>query len=559
MVSTYSTMDIKENVYFNPRKLKYLALCDEIPSLSCITDLMVEDLTNEGTPQIYALSGRSTRSSLRILKHGLAITDIACSSLPGKPLAIWTLKSDVNDVYDKYVIVSFQNATLVLSIEDKVREVHTTGFDLKKPSLHVNILMDNTFIQVLPNGIIHIKTDKKRAFYQTSSKILAVTSNHRQIATALQDREIIYFELQGDKLEQIEKKVLDSEILSLHIGPIPEGRNKSKFLAVGCADNSIRILSLDIDQCLGKISIQMLPAPAESIIMLEMGGLSSGTVSNQTPNLFLFVGLNNGVLMKTSVDPITGSLSDTRTRYLGSRSVSLFKTSVQGKSAVIASSSKPWLCYNYMGKYYCTNLNTDPVDYASNFSSEQCLEGIVAISENSLRIFSVERLGENFNQTVVPLRYTPRKMVIHPDTNNIIIIESDQNSYSKREKDNIKKEIAEKSNDEEYLKLKEDQIGVPYAGEGRWASCIRMLEPYEYKILDLIEFEDNEAALSAYVMTFSTTPGEMFLIVGTAKEMKLHPRSFSQASIIVFAFREQGKKVEFLHRVIKIYLINILI
>lgn len=543
-------MGMNQNVYFNPRKLKYLALCDEMPSLSCITDLMVEDLTNDGTPQIYALCGRNTRSSLRILKPGLTVTEMACSSLPGKPLAIWTLKGDIIDTYDKYVIVSFQNATLVLSIEEKVREVHTTGFDLKKPSLHVNILADNTFIQVLPNGIIHIKADKKRAFYQTSSKIFAVTSNHRQIATALQDKEIIYFELQGDKLEQIEKKVLDSEITSLDIGPIPEGRNKSKFLAVGCSDNSIRILSLEIDQCLSKISIQMLPAPPESLLMIEMGGLSTSINSSENINLFLFVGLNNGVLMKTSVDPITGSLSDTRTKYLGTRTVSLFKTSVQGKSAVIASSSKPWLCYNFMGKYYCTNLNTEPVDYASNFCSEQCLEGMVAISENSLRIFSVERYGEIFNQTVIPLRYTPRKMVIHPDTNNIIIIESDQNVYSKREKDNIKLEIAEKSNDEEYIKLKEDQVGVPYAGEGRWASCIRMLDPYENKILDLIEFEDNEAALSAYVMSFSTTPGEMFLIVGTAKDMKLHPRSFSQASIIVFAFKEQGKKVEFMHRVL---------
>jgi splicing factor 3B subunit 3 len=549
MVSTYSTMNIKENVYFNPRKLKYIALCDEIPSLSCITDLMVEDLTNEGTPQIYALCGRSNRSSLRVLKHGLTVSDMASSSLPGKPLAIWTLKSDINDVYDKYVIVSFQNATLALSIEDKVREINTTGFDLKKPSLHVNILLDNTFIQVLPNGIIHIKADKKRAFYQTSSKILAVTSNNRQIATALQDKEIIYFELQGDKLEQIEKKVLDSEILSLDIGPIPEGRNKSKFLVVGCADNSIRILSLDIDQCLSRISMQMLPAPPESVLMVEMGGLKAGNTSNDDVNLFLFVGLNNGVLMKTSVDPITGTLSDTRTKYLGSRSVSLFKSSVEGKPAVIASSSRPWLCYNYMGKYYCTNLNTEPLDYAGSFTSEQCSEGIVAISENFLRIFSVERYGEIFNQTVIPLRYTPRKMVVHPDTSNIIIIESDQNVFSKREKDNIKKEIAEKTSDEEYPKLKEDQIGVPFAGEGRWASCIRMLEPYDHKILDLIEFEDNEAALSAHVMTFSTTPGEMFLIVGTAKDMKLHPRSFSQASIIVFAFKDQGKKVEFMHRV----------
>lgn len=550
MVSTYSTMDISEAALFNPRKLKYLALSDEIPSLSQISDMLVEDLISEGTPQIYSICGRSSRSSLRILKHGLTVSEMASSPLPGKPLAIWTLKGDVNDKFDKYVIVSFQNATLVLSIEDKVKEVSDSGFDLKKPSLHVGSLIDNTFIQVLPNGILHIKSDKKRALYQTSSKILSATSNSKQIAVALQEREIIYFEAQGDKLEQVEKKVLDAEILSINIGPIPEGRNRCKFLAVGCADNSVRILSLEIDQCLNKISTQILPASPESIMLTELGTtIGHGLTVEEGQELFLFVGLNNGVLMKTSVDNITGTLSDTRTRYLGSRSVSLFKATVLNQPAVLANSSKPWLCYNFMSKYYCTNLSYDSIDYGSSFSSEQCNEGIVAISANTLRIFSVDRYGEVFHQTVIPLRYTPRKMVVHPDNNNLIIIESEQNVLSQKEKEILKKEIAAKTKDNDYLKLKEDQIGVPYVGEGKWGSCIRMIEPYEHKLLALTEFEENEAVFSACIMTFSSTPGEMFLIVGTAKDMRLHPRTFSSASIIVFAFKEQGKKLDFLHRV----------
>jgi len=43
---------------------------------------------------------------------------------------------------------------------------------------------------------------------------------------------------------------------------------------------------------------------------------------------------------------------------------------------------------------------------------------------------TLERLGEMFNQQVLPLRYTPRKMVVHPVTNNLIIIESDQNMFT---------------------------------------------------------------------------------------------------------------------------------
>lgn len=46
--------------------------------------------------------------------------------------------------------------------------------------------------------------------------------------------------------------------------------------------------------------------------------------------------------------------------------------------------------------------------YRAGFASEQCPEGFVAVVKSSLRILTLERLGETFNQTSVPLRYTPR-------------------------------------------------------------------------------------------------------------------------------------------------------
>lgn len=44
--------------------------------------------------------------------------------------------------------------------------------------------------------------------------------------------------------------------------------------------------------------------------------------------------LQNGVLLRTVLDPVTGDLSDTRTRYLGSRPVKLFRVRMQGQEAV---------------------------------------------------------------------------------------------------------------------------------------------------------------------------------------------------------------------------------
>jgi splicing factor 3B subunit 3 len=103
-------------ILFNPREMKNLLLCDEIFSLGCVTDFVVNDLSNEGNMKIYALCGKSSRSTLRVIKQGLSITDIANTILPGKPLAIWSMKGAIKDSYDKYIIVSFSNETLVLSV-----------------------------------------------------------------------------------------------------------------------------------------------------------------------------------------------------------------------------------------------------------------------------------------------------------------------------------------------------------------------------------------------------------------------------------------------------------
>ena len=37
---------------------------------------------------------------------------------------------------------------------------------------------------------------------------------------------------------------------------------------------------------------------------------------------------------------------------------------------------------------------------------------VVSVAGDMLRIFVLDRLGEAFNQTAVPLRYTPRKVVV---------------------------------------------------------------------------------------------------------------------------------------------------
>ena len=56
----------------------------------------VADLANEDTPQLYIACGRGPRSTLRVLRHGLEVSEMAVSELPGNPNAVWTVKRRID-------------------------------------------------------------------------------------------------------------------------------------------------------------------------------------------------------------------------------------------------------------------------------------------------------------------------------------------------------------------------------------------------------------------------------------------------------------------------------
>ena len=59
------------------------------------------------------------------------------------------------------------------------------------------------------------------------------------------------------------------------------------------------------------------------------------------------------------------------------------------------------------------------------------------------RILSLEKLGVVFNQVATPLQYTPRKLAVHPPSSNLVVIESDHNTFTESTKAARKQQIAE--------------------------------------------------------------------------------------------------------------------
>jgi splicing factor 3B subunit 3 len=279
-------------------KLQNLLLTDDIESLAPITDMMVDDVAGEESKQIVTLCGKGNRSTLRVLRHGVSVTEMAVSELPGRPTAVWTVRGTQESEVDKYIVVSFTNATLVLSIGENVEEVTDSGFLATSPTLQVVLLADNALLQVHSQGIRHIRPDQRTSEWKTPGKrmIERAAVNSRQVAISLSGGEIIYFELDAaGQLMEMGTLDLGKEISCLDLGLVPAGRLRSSFLAVGCLDQTVQLLSLDPADVLAQRSTMTLSSPPTSLCLVQMvkeRGAGAGGGQTDAPTLYLNVGVN---------------------------------------------------------------------------------------------------------------------------------------------------------------------------------------------------------------------------------------------------------------------------
>ena len=237
-----------------------------------------------GSPYLAALCGKGPRSSLRMLQHGLAVSEMAISELPGNPNAVWTVRKRRDDPHDAYIVVSFVNATLVLSIGETVEEVTDSGLITDTPTLCVALLGDDSIVQVYSGGIKLVRADGRVQDIKSpkGKPVVHAAANQRQVVIALSGGEgnLIYYQLDAaGSLAEVDKKDTAQEVSCLALGSVPEGRQQTPFLAVGKWNNTIQILSLDPDpeKCMTVLSVLALQTQAESAALISVPiGRASG-------------------------------------------------------------------------------------------------------------------------------------------------------------------------------------------------------------------------------------------------------------------------------------------
>ena len=611
-MAAFKASGMAENEYFNtinasklackftPTVLQNLRSIYTMESLAPTTGILVGELAgNEVSPQIYTLNGRGPRSSLRTLRHGAAVTELAVSDLPGVPGAVFTIKDNSPEAIekkrhiDKYIVVSFADATLVLSVGDTVEEVgKESAFLTQAPTLACAALANGCgIVQVHPAGVRLISQGSAKQWDCPGLKrIECASANESQVIIALAGGDLIYFELDPVSGVLVDKPPVDmgADVSCLDVGTVQAGRSRSMFAAVGFRDQTVRIVSLEPGKLLAQRSSTALRARPYSVALQYMPTTMGGA-----DDVVLTIGLDDGSSVRTGVDPVTGSISTSPTgRFLGARPVSVSRISIDSSAATLLLSSRPWISRPdpKSGKHIMAPLSYAPLDHGCSFSSDAIKEGIVATSGTTLRILSVESEGaclgtedEAFNSNQVDLRYTPRQMCLlaaGEESKKLVlaVVESDYNDYSLAQKNamgfdptgsgksgkkkeegdgmDIDSDDEDENKDDDGEEEGEDERkarATPIRGPvpdspGHWGSCIRLVDPSDgCSTLDCMELGENEAAFCCASVRFHSRGGEALLAVGTVTGMTMHPLKHSASHIVVYRV-VGGGKLELLHR-----------
>lgn len=584
-------------VRFDPTStLSHLRSIHRLLNPSPTTGILVGELAgNETSPQVYTLTGRGPHSALATTRHGAAVTELAVSELPGIPAGIYTIGGS-SHASDRYIVVSFADATLVLKVLPGggiEEEQEQSGFVTNAPTLACSALgKDGSIVQVSPTGVRQIDaTGSSKEWRSPGLKRIEVASaNEGQVLIALDGGEVIYFELDSmsGRLDvKTDETKVGADVCCLDVGTIAPGRSRSMLAAIGCRDQTVKIVSLEPGKMLSQRSSTALKSRPHSVLLQSMS-------KDGNDDLSLIIGLDDGSSIRASVDPITGSIGSSPTRrFLGARPVSVSRITLDEQIGVLLLSSRSWMSRQdtATGKHLMAPLSFTPLDHGCSFRSEAVPEAIIATAGKTLRILSVDGSStqggdeEAFNTHRVPLRYTPRQMTLLATAEKkvaLVVVESDINEYGQEEKkamgfdpnasksgkdkadddddamdmdedsDNEGEKKGDNDDDEEDPEEKEAKQtvvrGPVPANPGQWGSCIHLLDPTSNcKSLDCVEMGRNEAALCCASVRFRSKGGEALLAVGTVTGMTLHPLKQTSSHIVLYRI-VNGDRFQLLHR-----------
>ena len=374
----------------------YLTIVDTFTNLGPILDMVVVDLERQGQGQLVTCSGGFKEGSLRIIRNGIGIHELASIDLPGIK-GMWPLRmgseAGCGGGLDNTLVLSFVEQTRILTLSgEEVEETEIEGFVSEQQTFYtgntdtghivqvrdkfggtVNLLESSyhlhgscinivnfwltVVMQVTPGSVRLVSPESGLCvdkWFPPGAKLISVCGcNSGQVLVA-SGSVLFYLEIAGGKLVLAGDTTLEHEVACIDLSPLDESGagdsgGKSSVASLGLwTDISVRLIKLPSLEEITKeyLGGEIIP---RSILMTKFEDTN-----------YLMCTLGDGSLFYFVVNE-SGNLADKKKVILATQPIVLRKFRTGAVSNVFACSDRPTVIYSSNQKLVFSNINLKEV------------------------------------------------------------------------------------------------------------------------------------------------------------------------------------------------------
>ncbi|KAI8809869.1 mono-functional DNA-alkylating methyl methanesulfonate N-term-domain-containing protein [Cladochytrium replicatum] len=490
----------------------YLKIVDTYNNLAPIRDFRVVDLEKQGQGQIVAVCGGFKGGSVRVIRNGIGINEIAELEVHGLK-NVFSLRQNYGDIFDSLLIMSFvrETRTFLTTGEGEMIELESDNVGslaTSEQTLFCANAINDQIVQVTESQLLLMDCEGKvvtaRWASEDGKRISHAAGSPTQVLLAVGRQEVYYFEIGSQNLNLVGKTTMEHDISCVDITPWEADGERASHVLVGLwTDISIRLLAIPTLEQVAKENLggEIL---CRSVLTTAFEGIRYVFAALADGHLFSFV-------VNTSPSSSKVELTSKKRVSLGSQPINLRRfRSNDGKTNVFASSDRPTVIYSSNQKLLFSNVNMKEATTMTPYNIEATPHSLALVSGDTLRIGTMDQI-QKLHVRTFPIGEDINRIAYQESTSTFAILSTTMRPESGENEDGT----AEMSWTSSVSRTSALRVTSVVAEEMEEQCFLRVLDGQTFEVISTFKLDTNEKALALESMTFPSSTQEYY-VVGTA-------------------------------------------
>lgn len=404
-----------------------VSLIESYSNLAPIQDLTMVDIEKQGQGQAITCSGAFNHGSLRIVRNGIGVNELASLPELEGTKGIFSMKQSSSSEFHSHLAISFISETKVLAMDEdeELAESELPGLDSNASTIALQTVANDLALQVTASSVNLFSAPRGSvSTWSPSSRISVAAINDTQVLLGTGSPALVLLDVSSASINELHSIMLASEASSVDCTPLSTKASSTdtsglaggaSLGAVGFWDHSVALYSLPSLQQLTSVNVEQDSVP-RSVLLRDFESIA-----------YLLVGLGDGNLLTLQLLMGGNATADIdfgqRKRVsLGTQPLKLTPLTTKGMRSAFVSSDRPTIVHSSSGKLLYSNVNMPEVMYVSPFNHQSVFpDSLALVGSNALTIGNIDEI-QRLHVRTVPLYEQPRRIAHQEETRSVCVL-----------------------------------------------------------------------------------------------------------------------------------------